>query len=229
MAHPKLLSALPFVAILALGACQAPFNGKDDALTGENMHPIAVDTRLVTAPVDVPIETFTLAATDREKVSDIVADYRSRGFGKLSITTPAGTQNSAASLQVAAEMTEIAREEGISPTRIEIAPYRAADGEKAPPVVMSYMVYEATPTACGDFSRNVAFSPLNQLTPNYGCATQNNLAEMVENPRDLVAPRDQGPADLGRRAAMLGKYRQGQVTSSEENDQAKGTVSEVKQ
>jgi pilus assembly protein CpaD len=229
MADIKLLSAVPFIAILGLGACQSPFNGRDDALTGETMHPIAVDTRLVTSSVDVPMETFTLGADDRDKVANVVADYRSRGFGKLSITTPAGTQNAAASLQIAAEMTEIARQQGISPLRVEIAPYRAADSAKAPPVVLSYMIYEATPTPCGDFGRNLAFAPLNQLEPNYGCATQNNLAAMVENPRDLVAPRDQDPPDAGRRAAMLGKYRQGQITGADQNPQSSGTVSEVKQ
>jgi pilus assembly protein CpaD len=229
MAETKILRAAPFIAILALGACQSPFNGRDDALTGETMHPIAVDTRLVSASVEVPSDTFTLAAVDRDKVASVVADYRSRGFGKLAITTPAGTQNSAAGLQVAAEMTEIARQQGVSPLRIEIAPYRAADSEKAPPVVLTYMIYEATATPCGDFSRNLAFAPLNQLEPNYGCATQNNLAAMVENPRDLAVPRDEAPADQGRRAAMLGKYRQGQITSSDQNPQSSGAVSEVKQ
>src|SRR5262249_10207838 len=146
MAQMKLLSALPFVAIAALGACQSPFNGKDDALTGETMHPIAVDTRLVSSSIDVPTDTFTLAEVDRDKVADLVSDSRSRGFGKLSITTPAGTQNSAAGLQVAAEMTEIARQQGISSTRVEIAPYRVPDTQKAPPVVVSYMIYETTAT-----------------------------------------------------------------------------------
>jgi pilus assembly protein CpaD len=125
-------------------------------------------------------------------------------------------------------MTEIARAIGVEPRRIEIAGYRAAASETAPPVVVSYTVYEATPAPCGNFSRNLAFAPLNQLTPNYGCASQNNLAVMVENPRDLVTPRAEGAADQGRRQTTLDKYRLGQATGSDKTDQGSGVVSEVK-
>ncbi|MEI8144009.1 MAG: CpaD family pilus assembly lipoprotein [Alphaproteobacteria bacterium] len=44
---------------------------------------------------------------------------------------------------------------------------------------------------------------------NHGCATQANLATMVDNPNDLLGPRPEGMADASRRQAMLVKYRRG--------------------
>ena len=42
-----------------------------------------------------------------------------------------------------------------------------------------------------------------------GCATQRNLAAMVDNPADLVQPRAETPAYTMRRTTVMEKYRQG--------------------
>lgn len=212
---------------LLLGACQSPFNGRDEALTVQNMHPIAVDTKLVSATFDVGPNTVTLTDDDRERAQGFMADYRQRGLGKLSITAPSGTRNSAAATQIAAELSEVARASGVRVRAVEIAPYRAPESE-APPIIVSFTAYEATAANCGDFSRNMAFAPLNLSTPNFGCATQHNLAAMVENPEDLVHPRNETPADQLRRQVTLDKYRKGEATASEKSDQGDGTSSEVK-
>jgi type IV pilus biogenesis protein CpaD/CtpE len=91
-----------------VAACQSPFNGRDDALTAENMHPISIDTALVSGEFAVPTETFTLSGEDRDRAAVFIADYHARGLGKLSITSPTGTPNAAAAIQIAAEMSEIA-------------------------------------------------------------------------------------------------------------------------
>ena len=49
----------------------------------------------------------------------------------------------------------------------------------------------------------------------FGCAYQANLAAMVANPSDLVAPSPIGAADATRRASVLAKYRKGEKTVSE--------------
>jgi pilus assembly protein CpaD len=227
MTQPFNTFACALMAGALLTACQSPFNGRDDALTAETMHPIAVDTHLISQSIEVPTETFTLSAEDRDNAASLIADYRQRGLGRLSITSPTGTPNAAAGIEVAAELTEIARAQGVSPKRVAIAGYSAATNDAAPPVIVSFTVYQATASPCGDFSRNEAFTPLNQLSPDHGCATQHNLAEMVEDPRDLVAPRGEGPSDTQRRQTTLDKYRKGQVTAADKTDQSSGAVSEV--
>jgi pilus assembly protein CpaD len=63
--------------------------------------------------------------------------------------------------------------------------------------------------------------------PNFGCATQHNLAAMVADPRDLVAPRRVDAADAQRRMTVLDKYRKGQTTPAEKTAAQSGTVADV--
>jgi pilus assembly protein CpaD len=54
-----------------------------------------------------------------------------------------------------------------------------------------------------------------------------NMAVQIANPADLAHPRASTPIDMQRREVMLDKYRKGQVTSSDKDDQAKGVISNV--
>ena len=54
----------------------------------------------------------------------------------------------------------------------------------------------------------------NQPYWNLGCASQRNLAAMVDNPADLVQPRGETPAYTMRRTTVLDKYRQGESTAT---------------
>jgi pilus assembly protein CpaD len=62
---------------------------------------------------------------------------------------------------------------------------------------------------------------------NLGCATQRNLAAMVENPSDLVQPRSEAPVYTPRRTTVLEKYRKGESTATTYPDSTKGQISDV--
>ena len=49
----------------------------------------------------------------------------------------------------------------------------------------------------------------NKSYHNFGCATQRNLAAMIDNPADLEQPRSEIPAYTARRSAAFEKYRKG--------------------
>ena len=49
---------------------------------------------------------------------------------------------------------------------------------------------------------------------NFGCASQRNLAAMVDNPADLVQPRGETPAYTARRSVAIDKYRKGENPSA---------------
>lgn len=53
-------------------------------------------------------------------------------------------------------------------------------------------------------------SHLNRPSWNHGCATQHNLAAIVENPGDLLGPRAETQPDAARRQTSIGRYRSGQ-------------------
>ena len=67
----------------------------------------------------------------------------------------------------------------------------------------------------------------NDVQKNFGCATTANMAAQVANPADLMGASDTAPIDAGRRMDVLSKYRQGKVTSSEKDEQAKGSVAQA--
>jgi pilus assembly protein CpaD len=215
------------LTLLSLGGCRSPFNGAKDSWAEDSAHPITVQTRLVSGNVQVAGSATELSAEDSDRIARLAADYHTRGTGKLVIAAPEGTGGDRTAMQLAAQMTNIALDQGVDAGSVEISSYHPAAGQSDAPIVVSYSVYEATPSACGNWTRNYAFAPLNHDTPDHGCATQNNLAVMVENPRDLITARDEQPADQARRATVLDQYRKGQITASQKDDQATGTVSEV--
>ena len=55
----------------------------------------------------------------------------------------------------------------------------------------------------------------NQPPWNFGCATQRNLAAMVDNPADLVQPRGETPGLEMRRTAVGAAYQQGKSTATQ--------------
>lgn len=214
---------------LLAGACQSPFNGADDALSVQQVHPITVDQRIQSHEITVTASTFALTHDQRDEIAALVREYKARGQGRLRVATPSGSPNSASAIQIAAEITQIASGLGVSPRDVDVTGYRASADAGTAPLIVSYMAYEAIPSACGQFTSGLAWAPLNKRTPNFGCATQNNLAAMIEEPGDLVVPRGEGPADQDRRATTLDKYRKGETTAAETKDGGAGKVSEVAQ
>ena len=64
----------------------------------------------------------------------------------------------------------------------------------------------------------------NRHYESFGCATQQNLAAMVDNPLDLLYPRGMTPADAARRATVLDKYRRGESFTSDLSKETGGSV-----
>jgi pilus assembly protein CpaD len=61
----------------------------------------------------------------------------------------------------------------------------------------------------------------------YGCASQRNLAAMVDDPADLVQPRAETPIYGGRRSTVLDKFRRGEVSGTAAQNAEKGKISDV--
>ena len=62
---------------------------------------------------------------------------------------------------------------------------------------------------------------------NFGCATQRNLAAMVDNPADLVQPRGETPAYAARRATVHRQVPQGRSHRDTYPDANKGKISDL--
>ncbi|NWG46290.1 MAG: CpaD family pilus assembly protein [Alphaproteobacteria bacterium] len=214
-------------AALFLGACSFGMNGADDALSVEERYPIRLDPVIEQVSVEVRPETVSVSDADKERVRTLIADYKRRGSGPMAITAPSGTPNAGAAIGAVAELGTLLVEQGISPRGYKVIAYRPADLNSSPPVTVAYPRLEPSVRECGDWSANYAFTPRNRQTPNFGCATQNNIAALLANPQDLVEPRASEPAYAGRRDTVLDNYRQGKPTATERTNDESGEVSSV--
>ncbi|HTM80577.1 CpaD family pilus assembly protein [Asticcacaulis sp.] len=98
-------------------------------------------------------------------------------------------------------------------------------GQPADIVTVNIVNFRARTYACGQTWENLAATRNNTAYQNFGCAVSSNLAAQIADPRDLQTPRAATPVDMGRRSAVLDKYRKGEVTSSAKDDNATGAIS----
>jgi pilus assembly protein CpaD len=148
-----------------------------------------------------------------------VREYRDNGTGAISVSTPEGWEH--VSLEVAGQISGM----GVPPERILLGtdptPQYGAEIE------IGFISYLAQTHECGDFTEDLASTHLNEPSPNLGCATQNNIAAMVADPRDLVGPQPMDPSDTQRRLTVLERYRQGLPTPTERTEMQTGVVSQA--
>ena len=84
---------------------------------------------------------------------------------------------------------------------------------RRPPVKLSFLRFVAEGPECGNFQTNLARDPRNLPAPNFGCASQKNLAAMVVNPSDLLGPRNTNARPSERRLD-LAEVHQGRIERS---------------
>ena len=88
---------------------------------------------------------------------------------------------------------------------------RAEHGISAP-IRLSYFAVNANVEACGKWPKDLAGANNdNKNYHNFGCAQQNNLAKMIANPADLLAPRGMSDIDAQRRNEVFKDYREGKT------------------
>ncbi|MDC7685164.1 CpaD family pilus assembly protein [Asticcacaulis sp. BYS171W] len=105
--------------------------------------------------------------------------------------------------------------------------YSTAEAQPADVVSISLVEYRADIPQCGQSWENLGRTGGNKAYKNFGCSITANLAAQVADPRDLAGPQTATPADAGRRAVVIDKYRKGEVTSAADNEAAKGTISDA--
>jgi len=209
------------LAVLAAGSCAAPINDANVGLVddpGVN-HPIQVQPNFHTIRLAFSGNDAGLMPDDAQRFDEFVASYIQHGNGAISIAAPAGMDASAA-IQYFGERLAAA---GVPRDRILVGTNGGGDGK----VELGYIGYDAQTAACGDWSANYGDTASNRVSPNLGCATQHNLAAMVADPRDLVAPQPMGPGDAARRATVYGNYKDGKPTGATLTPDQSGAVADV--
>ena len=211
------LRACVATAAFSLAACSTPaFNGPDQAFDLDQRYPISVQPRMMSLALPYNGQ----AALDQNsggQLSRFAEDYLSHGSGSIGVSGPT---NAAANLVV-----EGLLEIGVVRTQIMVGP--ATTGVANNDIRVTYIRYVAEVPPCADWSTNLSVTASNTRPPNFGCSTQHNIAAMVADPRDLVAPDTSGQADAQRRLTVLEKYRAGEPTPAQRTGEQSGAVSAV--
>jgi len=218
---------LPVVFAFALTGCGG-FNNADLPSDDPSVrHPISVEQDVPTLTVAAPRDKSALSDEDRRAVEAFAAAYKARGHGVLTVSTPSGSPNTTMAMNLLVEVRDALSEKGVPASAVSYTPYRASSANMDAPIILSYKRYLATPSPCGDWSMDYGSDPTNDTSPNFGCASQNNLAVLVADPADLVTPRGTTPRDAQRSTNVLDKYRKGEITATQRDDHDSAAVSEV--
>jgi len=230
MMKRKLIAlAASSIAFAALAGCGSLPGTTDPNLPMQyqERHPITVEATSAEMEILVSPQSVALLRVDETRLRAFAHAYRTRGHGPLVVMVPSETPNSMAATQVVADVHAVLTEEGLHPDIVQSRAYHTSDNPAWAPLVLSFTRYEASASPCGDWSESYTTRFNGNATPNWGCATQNNLAAMVSEPADLMGPRDMAPAHPGQRAEMLGRYREGRDTNTMRGEDDDASVSTV--
>ncbi|MBI3678147.1 MAG: CpaD family pilus assembly protein [Proteobacteria bacterium] len=226
MKKSDLVRAAAVSAVLLAGSCAAPFN--DGTIVADPLvnHPITVEPGYRSMQISFTTSGAGLTNDDALRFDAFVQDYVTRGNGAISISAPKGPTADAA----IAYFGERLATAGVPRSQILVGTHDVVSGDTR--VEIGYVSYVAHTDSCGDWSKNAANVAANLPMPDFGCATQHNVAEAVADPRDLVSPRGMGDADADRRGTVLGHYKKGEITSSDKrkgdlSNEQSGTASDV--
>jgi pilus assembly protein CpaD len=208
MAMSDTMRAAAIAAVLLAGSCAAPPTNNEATLTSDpdTNHPIVVEPATKSVRLSFSAADAGLMPEDAARFDTFVGAYLSSGDdGAISITVP----NGPTAQQTISYFGERLASYGVPRARIMVG-YR---NDSDPRVELNYVSYSAHTDKCGNWSQASDIAS-NLPMSDFGCSVQHNIAAQIDNPRDLVVPRDLGPADAARRSVVIGHYQKGEITQA---------------
>lgn len=215
----KHIAALAFTAGLAACSTAKPIITGSIPDDYRDRHPIVVTTG--PDSIDLLPGGGPGGLTDRQ-VGDVQAfgaRWREKGRGPIIVEVPTGGAADGASAHASREIRRILGVMGIASKSVVTRKYAADGPDHLAPVRLQFSALQAkVPHECGQWPDDLGYGdPLssnrNQSYWNFGCAQQQNLAAMVEDPEDFIRPRAEDPPSATRRADVLRKYSKGESTN----------------
>lgn len=215
------------MSLSALGACASTRSAPDPrpmTSSAADAHRIEVEQTAERLEIGVPGAEAALTQKARDDIDAFAGGYLRYGHGALVLSAPAG-ENEPAAQRIAQETRAALAEAGVSYAAIAASTYDAA-GRADAPVILSFARFEAVAPECAPlWSQDIGHQNDNRPWESFGCATQANLAALVEDPQDLLHPRAEDPRDGERRSVMIENYRQGRHTHAERTNDERVNVS----
>ena len=195
-------------------------------------HPIVIKEGTRAVELFIGSKRSTLTPAQRADVLAFAYEWRREATGGILIDLPSGSSNEVAAANALHEVRSVLSAAGVPVQAVHVRPHRPADPTKMVTLRLHYPRIVANAGPCGLWPQDLGPTYERQHLENeeywnFGCASQRNLAAMVENPADLTQPRGETPSYTGRRATMLDKYHRGESTATTYPDADKGKISEV--
>ena len=219
-----------------LGAC----NTTGDVVTTETVptdyrmrHPIAVQEGKRSIVIFVGKSRGGLSAPQQADVMGIARDWVREGTGSVVVDVPIDAANSRAANATYHEIRAVLGSGGVPSRAIVQHSYRPDDPGLLPTIRLSYSKMTAVAGPCGlwpeDIGPSIVDPGYNENKPffNLGCASQRNLAAMIDNPADLEQPRAETPAYTARRDIAFDRYRKGNATATTYPEAEKAKLSDT--
>jgi pilus assembly protein CpaD len=216
----------------ALGACTHTGDVATTASVPDDYkmrHPITVTEANHSIVVFVGRGRGGLSASQRTDVAGLVQGWVQEGTGAITADVPVDTPNARAAADSFREIQALLSAAGVPPRGLVVHNYHPQDPRLMPTIRLSYSKLAAVAGPCGLWPEDIGPSMKNKSWLenkqyyNFGCASQRNMAAMIDNPGDLVQPRPETPAYTIRRSEGFEKYRKGTPTTTTypEADKAK--------
>jgi len=193
-------------------------------------HPIVLKEGERTVEIFVGTNRGGLTPQQRADVLAFAQVWRRESTGGVIIDVPTGAKNAVAADDSMREIRSILIASGIPERGIIVRPERQVDARALAPIRMTYSKIVADVGPCGLWPEDLGPTwdsnhEENRAYWNLGCASQRNLAAMVDNPADLAQPRADAESPTARRTTVLDKYRQGQSTATVYPTTGQGQIS----
>jgi pilus assembly protein CpaD len=231
----RLLAALAGLST-ALGACN--YTGAEVVTASvpddyRQRHPIAVQEANSSIVVFVGHARGGLSASQRADVMGLARTWVREGTGAIVVDVPVDTPNAQAAASASREIQATLAAGGVPSSGIRLQRYHPDDPRTLATIRLSYPRISAVAGPCGLWPEDLGPSVLNngysENRPyhNFGCATQRNLAAMIDNPADLEQPRSETAVYTERRTAAFERYRKGNPTTTVYPESEKAKLSDA--
>jgi pilus assembly protein CpaD len=226
----RTLMASCFAVTLA-GCYQTEVAVKEYPTDYRQRHPIVVREGAHNVDILLGRNRGGLTPSQRADVVSFAQTWRKEAGSGINIEVPKGGPTDHAASDATSEVRSIFAAVGVPPNAIYVRSYHPPKASLAS-IRLNYTRLIADAGPCGEWPRDLgptwdSGNAENQPFWNLGCASQRNLAAMVENPADLVQPRGETPAFAPRRSVVLDKYTKGTNPSGAYTGYEQGKISDL--
>jgi pilus assembly protein CpaD len=192
-------------------------------------HPITLRDGDQTVEIFLGRNRGGLTPAQRADVLAFAQQWRREATSGIVVDVPQGGPTDHAANDSMREVHSIFAASGVPRNAVYLRAYKPGPASLAS-IKINYTRLTASAGPCGQWPNDLGPTAsagyiANEPYWNLGCASQRNLAAMVENPADLVQPRGETPAYAARRSIAIDKYRKGDNPSGTYNGYEAGKIS----